>query len=67
MYENNESAPQNADVAFQLRALGQQLEFLWRIYKDLKDEVNSINLIAVDIGVRKNDPDTYLDWEKKVD
>jgi seryl-tRNA synthetase len=40
--ENNESTTQNADVAFQLRAIGQQLELLSRMYKDLKDEVNSI-------------------------
>ena len=33
---------QNADVAFHLRAIGQQLELLSRTYKDLKDEVNSI-------------------------
>jgi hypothetical protein len=42
MFENNESATQNADVAFQLRAIGQQRELLSRTYKDLKDEVNSI-------------------------
>jgi hypothetical protein len=42
MFENNESATQNADVAFQLRAIGLQLELLSRTYKDLKDEVNSI-------------------------
>jgi len=42
MSENNESATQNADVAFQLRAIGQQLEVLSRTYKDLKDEMNSI-------------------------
>ena len=42
MSENNESATQNADVAFQLRSIGQQLELLSRMYKDLKDEVNSI-------------------------
>ena len=42
MSENNESETQNADVAFQLRAMGQQLELLSRIYKDLKDEVDSI-------------------------
>jgi len=42
MSENNGSATQNADVAFQLRAIGQQLELLSRTYKDLKDEVNSI-------------------------
>jgi hypothetical protein len=40
MSENNISATQNADVAFQLRAIGQQLELLSRMYKDLKDEVN---------------------------
>jgi len=33
---------QNVDVAFQLRAIGQQLELLSRMFKDLKDEVNSI-------------------------
>ena len=42
MSENNESATQNADVAFQLRSIGQQLEMLSRTYKDLKDEVNLI-------------------------
>jgi hypothetical protein len=42
MSVSNESATQNADVAFQLRAIGQQLELLSRTYKDLKDEVNSI-------------------------
>ena len=41
MSENNKLATQNADVAFQLRAIGQQLELLSRTYKDLKDEVNS--------------------------
>jgi hypothetical protein len=40
MSENNKLATQNADVAFQLRAIGQQLELLSRMYKDLKDEVN---------------------------
>jgi hypothetical protein len=33
---------QNADVVFQLQAIGQQLKLLSRKYKDLKDEVNSI-------------------------
>jgi len=42
MFENNELATQNADIAFQLRAIAQQLELLSRTYKDLKDEVNSI-------------------------
>jgi len=43
MSENNESTTQNAaDIAFQLRAIGQQLELLSRTYKDLKDDVNSI-------------------------
>jgi hypothetical protein len=42
MSENNDSVTQNADIAFQLRALGQQLELLSRMYKDLKDEVNLI-------------------------
>jgi prefoldin subunit 5 len=43
MSENNESTTQNAtDIAFQLRAIGQQVELLSRTYKDLKDEVNSI-------------------------
>ena len=42
MSENNESATPNADVAFQLRAMGQQLELLSRTCKDLKDEVNLI-------------------------
>jgi len=42
MSKNNESATQNANVAFQLRAIGQQLELLSRMYKNLKDEVNSI-------------------------
>ena len=42
MSENNESVTPNADVAFQLRAMGQQLELVSRTCKDLKDEVNSI-------------------------
>jgi hypothetical protein len=42
MSENNESATQNADVAFQLRVIGQQLELLSKTYKDLKDEVNLV-------------------------
>jgi len=42
MSENNESTTQNADVAFQLRAISQPLELLSRMDKDLKDEVNSI-------------------------
>ena len=42
MFENNESMTQNADIAFQLRAIGQQLELLSRMYEDLKDEVNLI-------------------------
>ena len=42
MSENNELATQNANVDFQLRAIGQQLELLSRTYKDLKDDVNSI-------------------------
>ena len=42
MFENNKSATQKGDVAFQLRSIGQQLELLSRTYKDLKDEVNSI-------------------------
>jgi hypothetical protein len=42
MSENNKSATQNADIAFHLRAIGQQLELLSRTHKDLKDEVNSI-------------------------
>jgi hypothetical protein len=42
MSENNKLVTQNADVAFHLRAIGQQLELLSRTYTDLKDEVNSI-------------------------
>jgi hypothetical protein len=42
MSKNNESVTQNADVTFQLQAIGQKLELLYRTYKDLKDEVNSI-------------------------
>ena len=42
MSKNKESAIQNANVTFQLRAIGQQLELLFRTYKDLKDEVYSI-------------------------
>jgi seryl-tRNA synthetase len=42
MSENNKSATQNADIAFQLRAIGRQLELLFRTYKDLKNKVNSI-------------------------
>jgi len=32
----------NADVAFQLQAIGQQLELMSKMYKDLKVEVTSI-------------------------
>jgi len=113
MSENNESATQNVDIAFQLRAIGQQLELLSRTYKDLKDEVNSIkqqnsgvdrrgNMVRMAIRnvssdfeefvdenadaseddydgdldtiipkfpnfQGKNDPEVYLEWEKKVD
>ena len=95
MSENNESATQNVDVAFQLRSIGQQLELLSRMYKDLKDEVNSIkqqnsgarrnvnfrsmgtyedmdgDLDTVKLKILsfqgKNDPEVYLEWEKKVD
>ena len=42
MSENNESTTQNTDVAFQLRAIGQQPELLSKTCKDLKYEVNSI-------------------------
>jgi hypothetical protein len=42
MSKNNESTTQNINVAFHLRAIGQQLELLSRMYKDLKYEVNSI-------------------------
>jgi hypothetical protein len=42
MSENNKLMTQNANVAFQLQAIGQQLEFLSRTYKNIKDEVNSI-------------------------
>ena len=42
MSENNKLATQNTNVAFQLRALGQQLNLLPRTYKDLNDEMNSI-------------------------
>jgi hypothetical protein len=40
--KNNESMTQNANIAFQLQAIGQQLELLSRTYKDLEDKVNSI-------------------------
>jgi hypothetical protein len=42
MSKNNDSATQNTDVAFQFRAIGQQLELLSRMYNDLKDKVNLI-------------------------
>ena len=42
IFENNKSITQNADVAFHLRATGQEIELLSRMYKDTKDEVNSI-------------------------
>ncbi|KAG5253258.1 gag protein [Salix suchowensis] len=92
MSENNESTTQNADVAFQLRAMGQQLELLSTTYKDLKDEVNLIkqqnsradrrgntvrmavrnnrsdfeDYVDENVDVGKNDPEAYLEWEKKV-
>ena len=54
MSENNESTTQNADVAFQLRAIGQQLELLTRTYKDLKDEVSSIKKLNSGVDCRGN-------------
>ena len=42
MSENNESAKQNADVAFQLQGLCQQLELLSRMNVDLKDDLKWI-------------------------
>jgi hypothetical protein len=41
MFENNKSVIQNTNIAFQLQAIGQQLELLFRMYKNLKDKVNS--------------------------
>ena len=42
MSENNESVTQNAGVAFQLRALCQQLELLFLMYMDVIDDLKSI-------------------------
>jgi uncharacterized protein (UPF0335 family) len=72
MSENNESATQNTEIAFQLRATGQQLELLSRTYKDLKDEVNSIkqqnsgadrrgNTVRVAVRNVKSDFEEFVD------
>jgi len=72
MSENNDSATQNTDVGFQLRAIGQQLELLSRTYKDLKDEVNSImqhnsgadcrgNTIRIAVRNVKSDFEEFVD------
>jgi hypothetical protein len=42
MFENNKLATQKANVAFQLRAISQLLKLMFSMYKDQKDEVNSI-------------------------
>jgi prefoldin subunit 5 len=54
MFENNKLVIQNTDVAFQLQAIGQQLELLSRTYKNLKDKVNSIKQLNSGVGRRGN-------------
>ena len=72
MSENNESATQNADVAFQLRALCQQLELLSRMNMDLTDDVKWIrkqNIGADRRGntIRKTVPNTRSDFDVVAD
>jgi len=72
MFENNESATQNADVAFQLRASCQQLELLSRMNMDLKDDLKWIkkqNMGADRRGntIRKAVPNTRSDFKVRVD
>ena len=64
MFENNKLATQNVDVAFQLRALGQQLELLSMTYKDLKYEMNSIKQQNSGADHRENN---ISDFEEYVD
>ena len=54
MSENNESPTQNADVAFQLRALCQQLELLSRMNMDLKDDLQWIKQQNIGVDRRGN-------------
>jgi hypothetical protein len=54
MFENNKLVIQNTDVAFQLQAMGQQLELLSRTYKNLKDKVNSIKQLNSGVDRRGN-------------
>jgi uncharacterized protein (UPF0335 family) len=70
--ENNESTTQNANIAFQLWAEGQQLELLSRTYKDMKDEVKSIKQHNSGAGhwgniVRRAVRNARFDFEEFVD
>jgi hypothetical protein len=72
MFENNESATQNAEVAFQLRALCQQLELLSRINMDLTDDVKWIKKQNIGADRRGNTicktvPNTRYDFDVFVD
>jgi len=72
MSENNESMTQNANIAFQLQAIGQQLELLSRTYKDLEDEVNSIKQQNSGADRRRNQvrravPNVIYDFDEFVD
>jgi hypothetical protein len=42
MSENNESAISNVKFSFQIRAMGQQIELLPKMTKELKDEMDSM-------------------------
>uniref|UniRef100_A0A6N2LMQ1 Photosystem I assembly protein Ycf4 n=1 Tax=Salix viminalis TaxID=40686 RepID=A0A6N2LMQ1_SALVM len=71
MSGNNESVTQNADIAFQLRAMGHQLGLLSRMYMDLKDDVKSIKKQNSGAGRRGNTVckavwDTRSDFEEFV-
>jgi hypothetical protein len=65
--ENNKSVAQNANVDFNLRAIGQQLKLLSRTSKDLKDEVNSIKQQTTKLMVRRALWNIRSNFEKFVD
>ena len=72
MSENNESVTQNVDVAFQLRALCQQLELLSRMNMDLKDDLKWIKKQNMGVDRRGNTickavPNSRYDFDVCVD
>ena len=54
MSGNDELATQNADVAFQLRALCQQLQLLSRMNMDVIDDLKSIRKQNIGANCRGN-------------